>query len=60
MTQSPQTLAASAAAPEKAATRTDDPFLSSLMARGSAYRLAIAAGLIAILWAAILWAVSLP
>jgi hypothetical protein len=37
-----------------------DPFLSSLMARASVHRLAAVLVLIACLWLAISWAVSLP
>ena len=37
-----------------------DPFLSSLMARASIHRLMAVAVLIACLWFAISWAVSLP
>ncbi len=38
----------------------DDPFRGSLLAQSAAARLAAAAGVIAILWLAIFWAVSLP
>lgn len=37
-----------------------DPFLSSVMARASTHRLLAVAAVIACLWLAILWAVSLP
>ncbi|WP_280109988.1 hypothetical protein [Beijerinckia indica] len=37
-----------------------DPFLASLMARSALQRLAVALGIVACLWLAILWAVSLP
>ncbi len=39
---------------------SSDPFRGSLMARSAAARLAVAAGMIACLWLAIFWAVSLP
>lgn len=38
----------------------DDPFLSSLMARSAAFRLAGVAGLVVLLWLAIAWAAALP
>jgi hypothetical protein len=38
----------------------DDPFRGSLLARSAATRLAAAAAVIAVLWLAIFWAVSLP
>ena len=37
-----------------------DPFQSSLLARSGAFRLAVAAGAVALLWLAIAWAVALP
>lgn len=37
-----------------------DPFLSSLMAQAARRRLLGVAGILAALWLAILWAVSLP
>ncbi len=37
-----------------------DPFLSSVMARASLQRVLMVAGIIACLWLAIAWAVSLP
>ncbi|ACK50274.1 hypothetical protein Msil_1309 [Methylocella silvestris BL2] len=40
--------------------RLQDPFSSALMARGAAQRLLAAGAVIALLWIAIFWAVSLP
>jgi hypothetical protein len=37
-----------------------DPFLSAVMARSSVHRLLAVMAVIACLWLAILWAVSLP
>jgi hypothetical protein len=39
---------------------TDDPFRGSLLARSAAARLTGVAAVIACLWLAIFWAVSLP
>jgi hypothetical protein len=41
-------------------TPSPDPFLSSVIASSAVYRLIAASTVIACLWLAILWAVSLP
>ncbi|HEY7763797.1 MAG TPA: hypothetical protein VIB38_02305 [Aestuariivirgaceae bacterium] len=41
-------------------TSSDDPFLSSVIARAAVYRLMAVGAMIACLWLAILWAVWLP
>ena len=39
---------------------SDDPFRGSLLARSAVSRVAAVTGVIALLWVAIFWAVSLP
>jgi hypothetical protein len=39
---------------------SNDPFRRPLIARSALFRLSLAAGIVACLWGAILWAVALP